>query len=103
MDPEGGGGAGGRDPPLNNHKYIGFRSNTGPDHTKKSQNYRASIQCWTTISTPAKRHLNGVSLESLYWYLDPPYPHQLKKTLIASKLDPSNKTLWIRACKLTEP
>ena len=39
---------------------IGFLSNTGPD--------QASVQCWTIIDTPAKRHLtakrhlNGVSL-----------------------------------------
>ena len=28
----------------------------------KSQSYQSSIQCWTIIGTPAKRHLNGVSL-----------------------------------------
>ena len=44
-------------PPLKNHKNI--RSLGSPE---KSQGYQASIQCWATISTPAKRHLNGVSL-----------------------------------------
>ena len=43
--------------PLKNHKNIGFLSNSGPDPLK------ISIQCWAIISTPAKRHLNGVSLE----------------------------------------
>ena len=38
---------------------IGFLSNTGPDPLK---NHKASIQCWAIIGTPAKRHLNGVSL-----------------------------------------
>ena len=52
-DPEGeGGGTGGLDP-LNNHKNIGFPSNTGPDPLK---NHKA------TIGTPAKRHFIGVLL-----------------------------------------
>ena len=38
--------------PLNNHKAIGFLSNTG----------QASIQCWAIIDPSAKRQLNGVSL-----------------------------------------
>ena len=33
------------------------------------------IQCWAIISTPAKRHLDGFSLEAnsrlIEWYLDP--------------------------------
>ena len=28
----------------------------------KSQSYQASIRCWDISGTPAKRHLNGVSL-----------------------------------------
>ena len=84
-DPEGEGGQGGPDPPgksqkyrgseqhwsggrgdtgvrtpLENHKNIGFLSNTGPDPL--TQSYQASIQCWAIISPPAKRHFNGVSL-----------------------------------------
>ena len=45
-----------------------------------------SIQCWAIIGTPAKRHLNGVSLASRRWpaysgiWLVPlSLPHQLKK------------------------
>ena len=59
----GGGRAGGPDPPPTPEKLqnIGFLSNSGPD-PPKSQSYRASIQCWAIISTPAKRHLHGVSL-----------------------------------------
>ena len=49
-------------PPLKNHKNIGFHSNTGPDPLKKKQGYPASIQCWTIIDTPVKRHLNSVLL-----------------------------------------
>ena len=57
------GGTGGPDSPLKNRKNIGFLSNSGPDPLKnQSQSYQASIQCWAIISTPAKRHLNGVSL-----------------------------------------
>ena len=29
--------------------------------------YQASIQCWAIISTPAQRHLNGVSLAGRWW------------------------------------
>ena len=56
-----GGGAGGPVPAKKTQKYRVF-SNTGPDHIKKSQSYQASIKCWAVISTPAKRHSNGVSL-----------------------------------------
>ena len=78
-------------PPLKNYKkYIGFLNNTGPDPLKNHKNtvsehdqeipqsqtadnpmtprgratqgYQASIQFWAIIGTPAKRHLNGVSL-----------------------------------------
>ena len=41
-------------PSLENHKNIGFFSNTGQDPLK---NHKATI-----IGTPAKRHLNGVLL-----------------------------------------
>ena len=61
-DPEGGGkGARGPDPPLKNHKNIGFSSNTGPD-PMKNHSYQSSIQCLATIGPPAIRRLNGVSL-----------------------------------------
>ena len=54
-------GTGGRDPFPENHKNIGFFSNTGPDPLKITS-YQASIQCWAIIGPPAKRHLNGVLL-----------------------------------------
>ena len=44
---------------LDNHKTKGFLSNTGLDPLK---NHKVNIQCWAIIGTPAKRHLNGVSL-----------------------------------------
>ena len=102
-DPEGGGDKGsGPPPPLKNHKNIGFSRNTGPDPLK-NRNYQASIQCWAIISTPAKRHLiafrwradNGPLIVVLGSSLS---PHQLKKKL--SKLTPSDKTVWIRACTI---
>ena len=58
---QGGGQGSGPPPPLENHKNIGFLSNTGQD-PEKSQSYQARIQSWAIIGTPAKRHLNGVSL-----------------------------------------
>ena len=41
-------------PPGKSQKYILI--------PKKSHSYQVSIQCWTNIGTPAKRHLNDVSL-----------------------------------------
>ena len=53
-------------PPLKNQKKkIGFLSNTGPDPLKKSQSYQASIQCWTIIGTPVKRHLNAIAISHI--------------------------------------
>ena len=47
----------GSGPLLKNHKNIGFPSNIGPAPLK------ANVQfCWAIIGTPAKGHLNGVSL-----------------------------------------
>ena len=43
-------------PPLENHKAIGFFSNTGPDHLEKSQSYQTSSQCLAIICPPAKCH-----------------------------------------------
>ena len=42
--------------PPENHKNIGFSSNTGDDPLK-NRRYQASIQCLAIIGTPAKRHL----------------------------------------------
>ena len=63
-------GTGGQDP-LKNHKNMGFLSNTDPDPLKKSQSYQASVQCLANICTPAKRHLNGISLTGRSW------PHKM--------------------------
>ena len=86
------GRTGGQDlpPPLKNHKNKGFFSNTGPDPLK---NHKASIQCWAIIGSPAKRHLNGVSLAgrcwpiySDIWIINPLINQKQKKNL--SNLDP---------------
>ena len=60
------GDRGSRLPPENSQK-IGFLSYAGPDPLKKSQNYQASIQCWTNIGPPAKAHLNSFSLAGRRW------------------------------------
>ena len=59
---QGGNGVGenGSRPPLENHKAIGFLSNTGPDPLENKKSYQASIQCWAIIGSPAKRHLNAL-------------------------------------------
>ena len=41
--------------PLENHKNIGFLSNTGLDSLKS----QTSIQCSAIVSPPAKRHFNA--------------------------------------------
>ena len=51
------GGYRGSGPPLKNHKNIRFLSNVGPDPLK---NHKATKP--GKISTPAKHHLNGISL-----------------------------------------
>ena len=60
----GGGVAGGPESPEKSQKYrvssISWKYWSGSP--KKLQNYQASIQCSAIIGTPAKRHLNGVSL-----------------------------------------
>ena len=52
-DPEGG-------PPLENHKNLGFLSNTGPDPLKITK-LPSQHSIWAIIGTPAKRHLNCVA------------------------------------------
>ena len=59
------GSRGGSPPPLKIHKSIGFLSNSGPDPMKKLRSYRASIQCWAIISTPAKRFACGPMMARL--------------------------------------
>ena len=59
-------GQGSELPPLENYKNIGFLSNTCPD-LEKSQSYHIRIQSWAITGTPAKRHLNGVSLAGRCW------------------------------------
>ena len=52
-----------RTPPPEKSQNIGFLSNIyWSGSPKKAKSYRAGIQCWAIISTPAKRHLNGISL-----------------------------------------
>ena len=80
------GGTGrGLDPPLKNHKNIGFLSNSDPGPLKNQHSMLDHLQ--HASETPFKyRFPGGPMLPCLWWYLDPPSPHQLKKN--ASKLDP---------------
>ena len=59
-----GGETGGPDPPLENHKYIGFLAILVPIPLK-SLSYQASFQFWAIIGTAAKRHL--ISLAGRRW------------------------------------
>ena len=85
-DPEGGQGV---RTPLKNHKIIGFPSNIDRDPLK-SQSYQASVQWWTIIDTPAKRHFNGVSLMGRWW----PILVAFRSPLTTH----SDNMFWIRAC-----
>ena len=49
-------------PPLEKHKNIEFVSNTGPDPLKNHITTKPAFNVEAIIGTPAKRHLNGVSL-----------------------------------------
>ena len=63
VDPEGGGGQGSGSPP-GKHKAIGyFFLQYWSGSPRKLQSYQASSQCSAIIGPPAKRHLNGISLE----------------------------------------
>ena len=55
-----------RSGPPENHKNIRFLAIL-VWIPWKSQSYQASIQCWAITSTPANRHLNGVSLAGRWW------------------------------------
>ena len=57
-DPEGG-GAGGPDP-TENHKNIGFLSNSGPDPLKTHETTKPAFNVWP--SSARQRNVNGVSL-----------------------------------------
>ena len=48
-------------PPLKDHKNKRFLSNIGPGPLKITK-LPSQIQCWGIIGTPAKRHLNGISM-----------------------------------------
>ena len=72
-------GQGVQTPSLKNHKNTGVLSKTDPDPLKITK-LPNRTQCWTIISTPVKRHLNGVSLAGRRWPASPlSSPHQLKK------------------------
>ena len=72
-------------PPEKSQKYSFFK-HVWSRSPEKLRSYRASIQCWVVTSTPAERHLNGVSLAGRWWSAYSgtwiqctPSPHQRKK------------------------
>ena len=84
-------------PTLKNHKNIRSPSNTGPDPLTITTLYQASIQCWVIIGTPAfRKRADDCPLIVVFGTFLPPSTKPKTKTL--SKLDPSGKTFWIRAC-----
>ena len=70
---------GGPDPPEKSQK-IRVSKQYWSGSPEKSQSYQDSIQCWAIIGPPAKRRFaGGPMMTRLYWYFDPPSPHQLRK------------------------
>ena len=66
-DPEGVQGSG---PPRKSQKYSFFKQYWSPYEPLKTvvlPSHQASFQFWAIIGTPAKRHLNGVSLADRRW------------------------------------
>ena len=55
-------GTGGPDPTPENHKNVGFLSNTGQDPLKNHKATKPAFNVVAIIDTPAKHHLNGVLL-----------------------------------------
>ena len=93
-DPEGGGRGSGHPPPLKNHKK-GFLSNIGPDPLKNHKANKPAFNFGPSSARQRNAIFNGGPIMVRFWcYLDPLSSH--KKPL--SKLDPSGKTFWIRAC-----
>ena len=76
--------------PLKKHKNKRVLSNTGLDSLKNHKAIKPAFDVdhhRHASETPFKwRFAGGLMMARLYWYLDPPSPHQIKKTL--SKLDP---------------
>ena len=83
-----GGGAGvPKSPSPGKSQNTGFLRNTGPPNRQKNYSYQASIQCWSIISPPAKRHF-AIKMSLRWWTDDGPLivehvcgfslPHHLK-------------------------
>ena len=82
-DPEGDRVSGPPPPPLKNKKNIGFLSNTGPDP-------------WKITKLPNQHSM----LSHHRWW--PDFSGIWIHSLTKKKLDPSEKTFWIRACDKTQ-
>ena len=90
------GGDRGSGPPEKSQKYR-FSWNS-----RKFSKLWSQHSMWTIICTPAKRHLNGVSLAGRHWstfsgiWIRSP---GLKLLSVLRSWTPSDKTFWIRAWK----
>ena len=84
-------------PPLKNHKFIGFPSNTGPDPlkiTKLPSRHSTVGQYQPASETPFQwRFVCRPIIGHFWWSLEPRSP---KKSFYQSWI-PSDKTFWIRA------
>ena len=68
VNPEGGGGTGGLDPPpWTINKKIGLLCNTCPDPLKNHKATKPAFNVGPFSGTPAKRHLNGDLLVGRWW------------------------------------
>ena len=97
-----GGGVGrGPEPPLKNHKNIGFLSNTGPDPLK---NHKAIMQAFN-VGTSSAHQRNTISMAyrsraddcPLLVIFESSLPSSKKKKKHCQSWTPSGKTFWIRA------
>ena len=70
---------------MQNHKNIGFPSDTGPDPlkiTKLSSEHSMLGHHWHASETPLKWcFAGGPTMARLLWYLDCPPTHQLKNVV----------------------
>ena len=90
-------------PPLENHKNIGFLSNTGPNPLKIIK-LPSQIQRWTIIGPRAKHHLmafrwravGGPHIVVFGSSLPSSTIKTNKKQQLFLSWNPSDKTFWIR-------
>ena len=99
------GGKGCPDPGLNNHKFIGFPSNIGPDPLKitklPSQHSMCAIigpaRLQNAISMALRWQADNCPLLVFFWSLTPLKNNKNTQPYQSWTPPPSDKTFWIRA------